>query len=159
MGFQLLKRGLLLGRMAVNTADSIARLEARNWHMHVVDLHVLVCVKFHADMATQTQAQRLDSLRQVINAAAAEAAAAGHQVPEDDLSLLDEQELQVLVNKKLFSKTVLSNTTYEHLVSQTVGVSPGAATVLKLLFPGPITSELAPCFTRLAYSLCHLAHT
>lgn len=43
MGFQLLKRGLLLGRMAVNTTDSIARLEARKWHMHIVDLNVL-CV-------------------------------------------------------------------------------------------------------------------
>jgi hypothetical protein len=109
-------------------------------------------------MATQTQAQRKDSLRHLINAAAADAAATGRQVPEDDLSLLDDQELQVLVNKKLFSKTVLSNSSYEHLVSQTVGVSPGAATVLKILFPGPITGELAPCFTRLAYSLCHLAH-
>lgn len=115
-----------------------------------------VSIVCSADMATQ--AQRKDSLRQLIDAAAAEAAAAGRQLPEDDLSLLDDQKLQVLVNKELFSKTVLSNTTYEHLVSPTVGVSPGAATVLKILFPGPITSELAPCFTRLAYSRCVASH-
>jgi hypothetical protein len=62
-------------------------------------------------------------------------AAVIRKVAHDDMTILDENEIQVLLQKKLTSKAVLASTTYGDLIDAAVGLSPGAAKLIKLLFP------------------------
>jgi hypothetical protein len=79
--------------------------------------------------------ERWNNVYQLIKTAAAE-----RQVDEDALRVVDDDEVAVLVKKKLTAKSILSLTTYNELVA--AGVSEGTAKVLKMLFPDTIKGEL-----------------
>ena len=83
-----------------------------------------------AELAAEVLATRKANLLQLIKATAA-----GKGMPEDRLIVLDDQKLETLVKNDWIAPESLRDTPASELTQ--AGLSPGAAKILKRLFPDP----------------------